>query len=43
MDDLVFWLDETENILNTSIKPGDEDYIEDLLEKVKVSRGEGPR
>ena len=37
MDELFFWLDETEHILNSSVKPADEEFLEDSLEKVKVS------
>ncbi|XP_013413171.1 dystrophin isoform X2 [Lingula anatina] len=35
MDELFFWLDETETILNTTVRIADEQYLEDLLEKVK--------
>ena len=35
MDEIFFWIDETENILNSSIRP-DEEYLEELMEKVKV-------
>ena len=37
MDELFFWLDETENIINSNVKPADDEAIEDLLQKVKVS------
>ena len=36
MDELFFWLDETENILHTSVRVGNEEFLEQLLEKVKV-------
>ena len=37
MDELFFWIDETENILGSTLKL-DPQYLSDLLEKVKVSR-----
>ncbi|XP_067674722.1 dystrophin-like isoform X3 [Haliotis asinina] len=43
MDELFFWIDETENILSSTIRP-DEEYLEDLLEKVKDREDDiGPR
>ena len=37
MDELLFWLDETENILDTNVRPAHETFMEDMLEKIKVS------
>ena len=37
MDELVFWLDETEHMINSNVTPADDDALEDLLQKVKVS------
>ena len=37
LTDLLSWLNETENIINSKLRPADEEYLEDLLEKVKVS------
>ena len=37
MDELVFWLDETEHMINSNVTPADDDALGDLLEKVKVS------
>ncbi|XP_041352153.1 dystrophin-like isoform X2 [Gigantopelta aegis] len=34
MDDIFFWIGETESILGSSIRP-DEEYLEELMEKVK--------
>ncbi|KAL5009782.1 hypothetical protein ScPMuIL_012087 [Solemya velum] len=34
MDEMFFWIDETENILATSFRP-DEELLEELLEKIK--------
>lgn len=36
LEDLTSWLKETENIINSKLRPADEEYLEDLLEKVKV-------
>lgn len=36
MDEMFFWIDETENILSTSLQP-DEKSLEELLEKMRVS------
>jgi len=36
MDELFFWIDETENILSTFVIL-EEDGLEELLEKMKVS------
>ena len=38
MDDLSFWLDETEIIITTSPNYTDEQSLRDALEKVKVSQ-----
>mgnify|MGYP001800973497 FL=1 len=38
MDDLSFWLDETEIIITTSPNYTDEQSLRDALEKVKVSK-----
>ena len=40
LTDLLSWLNETENIINSNLRPADEEYLEDLLEKVKVSHSE---
>ena len=37
MDELLFWLDETENILDTNVRPAQETFLSEMLEKVKVS------
>lgn len=36
MDELHVWLDETENIIGSTLHPLDEQALADLLEKVKV-------
>ncbi|XP_076445085.1 dystrophin-like isoform X2 [Babylonia areolata] len=41
MDDLFFWIDETENILASSLKL-DTEYLSDLLEKVKDREDDVP-
>ena len=38
MDELFFWIDETENILSTPLQP-DQAALEDLLEKMRVGTG----
>ena len=38
MDELFFWIDETENILSTPLQP-DQAALEDLLEKMRVGAG----
>ena len=35
LDDLKTWLRETDNIISSKLRPADEEYLEDLLEKVK--------
>ena len=37
MDELLFWLDETEGILDTNPQPAHEPFLEQLFDKVKVS------
>ena len=37
MDDLFTWLDDVDNILNTAIRRADDEFLEDLLDRVKVS------
>ncbi|ESO83438.1 hypothetical protein LOTGIDRAFT_169302 [Lottia gigantea] len=34
MDELFFWIDETENVLSSTLRP-ESQYLEDLLEKIK--------
>ena len=38
MDEMFFWIDETETIISTPLQP-DQSYLEDLLEKIRVSEG----
>ena len=37
MDDLFFWLDEVDSLLNTGIRPADRDFLQQLSDKLKVS------
>ena len=36
MDDLFFWLDEVDSLLNTGIRPADRDFLQQLSDKLKV-------
>ena len=38
MDEMFFWIDETETIISTPLQP-DQSYLEDLLEKIRASAG----
>ena len=36
MDDLFFWLDEVDALLNTGVRPADRDFLQQLSDKLKV-------
>lgn len=36
MDDLFFWLDEVNSLLNTGLRPADRDFLQQLSDKLKV-------
>ncbi len=36
MDDLFFWLDEVDSLLNTGLRPADRDFLQQLSDKLKV-------
>ena len=38
MDDLFFWLDEVDALLNTGVRPADRDFLQQLSDKLKVYR-----
>ena len=38
MDEMFFWIDETETIISTPLQP-DQSYLENLLEKIRVGVG----
>ena len=38
MDELLFWLDETEGVLETGLRPADDLHLEGILEKIKVRK-----
>ena len=40
MDDLFFWLDEVDVLLNTGIRPADRDFLQQLSDKLKVAKSE---
>jgi hypothetical protein len=37
-EDLSYWLDETESVASSAIRPADDDFLEDMLEKIKVNQ-----
>lgn len=39
MDELLFWLDETEGLLETNTRPAQERFMEEMLDKIKVGVG----
>ena len=36
MDDLFFWLDEVDALLNTGVRPAERDFLQQLSDKLKV-------